>query len=62
MDKRSKDHPSSNERSFRNPPLWIHVAHAGRWLFSSREAKKRAVVRLLDSLQAGVTPPRKPQA
>jgi len=40
------------ESSFRNPPLWIHVSQAGQWLFSPREARKRAVIRLLDRLQA----------
>ena len=39
------------ESSFRNPPLWIHVSNAGKWLLSPREAKKRAVIRLLDRLQ-----------
>jgi hypothetical protein len=58
MGKRSKPHPRSHDRSFRSPPLWIHVAQAGRWLFSSREAKKRAVVQLLDSLS--VASSRKP--
>ena len=36
------------ESSFRTPPLWIHVSEAGKWLLSRREAKKRAVIRLLD--------------
>lgn len=39
------------ESSFRNPPLWIHVSQAGRWLLSPREARKRAVIRLLDRIQ-----------
>jgi len=39
------------ESSFRTPPLWIHVSEAGKWLLSRREAKKRAVIRLLDRLQ-----------
>jgi hypothetical protein len=30
------------------------------WLFSPREAKKRAVIRLLDGLKTSVTPPKKP--
>ena len=44
------------ESSFRNPPLWIHVSQAGQWLFSRREARKRAVIRLLDRLKTGVRP------
>jgi hypothetical protein len=56
MDKRPKDR-SSVERSFRNPPLWIHVAQAGKWLLSPREARKRAVIRLLDRVKnRGLTP------
>jgi hypothetical protein len=45
------------ESGFRTPPIWIHVSEA---LFSPREAKKRAVVRLIDSLKTGVRPQRKP--
>ena len=41
------------DSSFRTPPLWIHVSQAGQWLFSRREARRRAVVRLLDRLKAG---------
>jgi len=48
------------ESSFRNPPLWIHVSQAGQWLFSRREARKRAVIRLLDRLKTGVVPRKKP--
>jgi hypothetical protein len=44
------------ESSFRNPPLWIHVSEAGKWLLAPREAKKRAIIRLLDRL-----PPAKPK-
>ena len=51
---------SLEERSFRSPPLWIHVSQAGKWLFSPREARKRAVIRFLDGLKTGVTPPKKP--
>jgi hypothetical protein len=36
------------ESSFRTPPLWIHVSEAGKWLLSPREARKRAVIRILD--------------
>lgn len=48
------------ESSFRNPPLWIHVSQAGKWLLSPREARKRAVIRLLDGMKnRGQTPPAK---
>jgi hypothetical protein len=50
MSKVSKDR-STDGRGFRSPPLWIHVAEAGRWLFSPREARKRAVIRLLDTVE-----------
>jgi hypothetical protein len=40
------------ESSFRNPPLWIHVSQAGKWLLFPREARKRAVIRLLDRMQS----------
>jgi len=57
MGKVSKER-SAPDRSFRSPPLWIHVSQAGRWLFSPREAKKRAVIRLLDTVEnRGQTPP-----
>jgi hypothetical protein len=58
MVKQSKDR-SAKERSLRSPPLWIHITQAGRWLFSPREAKKQAVIRLLDALNTGVRPPGK---
>jgi hypothetical protein len=46
--------------SFRHPPVWIHVSEAGKWLFSPREAKKRAVIRILDRVKSrGATPPAK---
>ncbi len=44
------------ESSFRNPPLWIHVSQAGKWLLSPREARKRAVIRILDRLQVKKKP------
>jgi hypothetical protein len=49
---------SQDETTFRNPPLWFH--EAGKWLFSRREARKRAVIRLIDRLpkkNQGQTPP-----
>jgi hypothetical protein len=59
MGKLPKDR-SAEERSFRNPPLWIHVSQAGKWLLSPREARKRAVIRLLDQVknQGGLIPPK----
>jgi hypothetical protein len=57
MGKVSKER-SMDGRGFRSPPLWIHVSQAGRWLFSPREARKRAVIRLLDDVEnRGQTPP-----
>jgi len=48
------------ESSFRNPPIWIHISEAGKWLLSPREAKKRAVIRILDRVKSRVqTPPPK---
>jgi hypothetical protein len=38
------------EPAFQHPPLWIH--EAGKWLFSRREARKRALVRFIDRLPA----------
>jgi hypothetical protein len=37
------------EPAFKNPPQWIH--EAGKWLFSRRESRKRALVRLIDRLR-----------
>ena len=50
MRKSVKEDPKEAS-SFRSPPLWMHVSNAGKWLLSPREAKKRAVIRLLDRLQ-----------
>jgi hypothetical protein len=44
------------ESSFRNPSLWIHVSQAGKWLLSPREARKRAVIRLLDAIKTRAGP------
>jgi hypothetical protein len=38
------------EPLFQHPPQWIH--EAGKWLFSRREARKRALIRLIDRLPA----------
>jgi hypothetical protein len=53
MVKQAKDR-SPERRSFRNPPRWIQA------FLYPREARRRAVVRFLDELKAGVMPPRKP--
>lgn len=45
------------ESSFRNPPIWSHISEAGKWLLSPREAKKRAVIRILDRVKNRVQPP-----
>ena len=37
-----------------NPPLWIHVSQAGKWLLSPREVRKPALIRLLDEMKAGL--------
>jgi len=58
MGKVSKER-STPDRSFRSPPLWIHVSQAGRWLFSPREARKRAVIRLLDKVESAAQIPTK---
>ena len=47
------------ESSFRHPPLWVHVSQAGKWLLSPREARKQAVIQLLDRMKAGVLPRQK---
>ena len=52
MDKLPKDR-SPEERSFRSPPRWIHVSQAGEWLLSRREARKRAIIRVLDRIENG---------
>ena len=62
MDKPPQER-SPEERSFRSPPLWFHVSQAGKWLLSPREARKRAVIRLLDQVEnRGLTPDAKPGA
>ena len=58
MGKVSKERPVDG-RSFRSPPLWIHVSQAGRWLLSPREARKRAVIRLLDKVEGAAPVPTK---
>ncbi|HEV8106048.1 MAG TPA: hypothetical protein VGP97_00900 [Burkholderiales bacterium] len=58
MGKLSKDR-STDGRGFRSPPLWIHVSQAGKWLLSPREARKRAVIRLLDKVERAAQIPTK---
>jgi hypothetical protein len=53
MVKQAKDR-SSERRSFRSPPRWIQA------FFFPREARRRALVRLLDELKTGVMPPKRP--
>jgi hypothetical protein len=49
MSKATREDPG-----FRSPPVWIHVSEAGKWLLSRREARKRAVIRLIDNVKPGV--------
>ena len=42
--------PVKQDTSFRSPPLWMHVSEAGKWLLAPREAKKRAVIRMIDRI------------
>jgi hypothetical protein len=53
MVKQAKDR-SPERRNLRNPSRWVQA------FFSPREAKRRAVIRFLDELKAGVMPPKKP--
>ena len=39
---------SKQEPEFRTPPIWIHASEAGKWLLTRREAKRRAVLAILD--------------
>jgi hypothetical protein len=50
---------SKQEPEFRHPPIWIHASEAGKWLLSRREAKRRAVLAILDRVPAGT--PAKPK-
>lgn len=45
MGKIPKDEPR-----FKHPPRWIHASEAGNWMLSRREARKRAVIQILDRL------------
>jgi hypothetical protein len=38
-------------------PFWIQISQAGKWLLSPREARKRAVIRLLDAMGNEDQPP-----
>jgi hypothetical protein len=48
---------SKQEPEFRHPPIWIHASEAGKWLLSRREAKRRAVLAILDRVPEGTTKP-----
>ena len=50
----------SKEPAFRTPPIWIHASEAGKWLLTRREAKRRAVLAILDRVPA--SPISKPPA
>ena len=39
---------TGDETGFRNPPLWFHVSEA---MLAPREAKKRAVIRIIDRIK-----------
>ena len=45
----------SKEPAFRTPPIWIHASEAGKWLLTRREAKRRAVLAILDRVTAPAT-------
>jgi hypothetical protein len=49
---------SKQQPEFRTPPIWIHASEAGKWLLTRREAKRRAVLAILDRVRA--TPPKPP--
>ena len=50
MQKPLKQDPARQDPTFRSPPLWMHVSEAGKWLLAPREAKKRAVIRMIDRI------------
>jgi hypothetical protein len=43
---------SKQEPEFRHPPIWLHSPEAGKWLLTRREAKRRAVLAILDRVPA----------
>jgi len=45
---------SKQEPEFRHPPLWIHASEA--WLLTRREAKRRAVLAILDRVPGAPAP------
>ena len=47
----------SKEPAFRTPPIWIHASEAGKWLLTRREAKRRAVLAILDRVPDGAAKP-----
>ncbi len=52
----SEQDPDKQEPAFRHPPLWIHASEAGKWLLTRREAKRRAVLAILDRVPASPAP------
>jgi hypothetical protein len=48
---------SKQEPEFRHPPIWIHASEAGKWLLSRREAKRRAVLAILDRVPDAAAKP-----
>ena len=50
--------PVKQDTPFRSPPLWMHVSEAGKWLLTPREARKRAVIRMIDRVHAVVRKPK----
>ena len=52
---------SKQEPEFRSPPIWIHSPETGKWLVSRREAKRRAVLAILDRVpETAAKPPASP--
>jgi len=54
----SEQEPDKQEPAFRHPPLWIHASEAGKWLLTRREAKRRAVLAILDRVPETQQTPR----
>jgi hypothetical protein len=53
---------SKQEPAFRTPPIWIHASEAGKWLLTRREAKRRAVLAILDRVPGTAKPLSSPRA
>jgi hypothetical protein len=54
----SEQEPDKQEPAFRHPPLWIHASEA--WLLTRREAKRRAVLAILDRVPETQPTPARP--